>query len=161
MKSPEEGGFGSPEYEPTSLIQHIQLVSEKTDKKIGRWQKLAGIISRVIRSRFGLRSAELANRFAEAKVAEVEGQAMIRRAEAIERLGRASVDFARAKQMNRESGNSLTDVVEFPNAAPGQARIAAAMQELKVALADMEKQGATVEIHVADAKSELPKAPDG
>lgn len=156
MKSGEEQ---SPEFELTSLIQHIQLVPEKADKKVSRWQKVAGILSRVIRSRFGLRSAELVDRYTEAKVASVEGEAKVRHAEAIERLGKAAVDFAKARQIAKGDNSSQTSVEGSPNVLKGQAKVEAVIAELTEAIVTLEKKGATLEIHLADADPDLPKLP--
>ncbi len=160
MKSNKGQTSGCPEFEPTSLIQHIQLVPVRADKKVNRWQKFASILSRVIRSRFGLRSAELVDRYAEAKVANVEGEAKVRHAEAIERIGKAAVDFAKAGQIAKRDNSSQTSVVNSPNVLAGQARVDAAIADLAEVMASLEEKGAIVEIHLADANPDLPKLSD-
>lgn len=144
---------------PLSLIQHIQLGPRSPDKNPTRWQRMGQILRRTVRSRFGLRSAELADRFLEAKVSAKEGEAKLKHAQAINTIAEAAVKFSQAQNLKPEkqvqAGPPPVTISSY-EPETRKAELESAIAQVQREVTELQKKGAKVEIRIAEEDPGLP-----
>ena len=148
-------------------IHRVLLAPAQPDPKLSRWRKLAQYIRCTVRAVLGLRPAELADRYFEAKVAEQEAKAEAKSAEANLRLAEAEATRAEAAEIisrviqnfdeletrrrssSHASGGSMNSLLSL-DPRHRKATEDAAMERLREAIELIRLEGGSVEIRVAE-----------
>lgn len=140
------------QHDDIEVVQHLQLRPRERDVKPSVWVRFGRLVSNIIRSRFGVRSVELADRFFEAKVRVLEGEARVKNAEALRILSEAAHKFTQADALlageSRDPGVGPLTSAFLRQMRERSADVTGAIQRVDAAVKTVADKGGQVEIRI-------------